>query len=217
MEHLNDNFFEDDELELDIDYKELEKIDNLRKSDAKVAKRFRFHVGMRNIKTAIAATLCAFIYAFFERNPTFACIGAIFGMGSDFKDSKRSGGNRLFGTIIGGLIGMVLFYIYIQYYPEPTSNFRFMLFELLFVGIIILVLVCQLLVIPGAIQPAGVVLCIILFNTPVDAYITYPLNRIFDTAIGVIIGIAVNMLLSRERIAKVKKFFTNKKINRKEH
>ena len=114
MEHLNDNFFEDDELELDIDYKELEKIDNLRKSDAKVAKRFRFHVGMRNIKTAIAATLCAFIYAFFERNPTFACIGAIFGMGSDFKDSKRSGGNRLFGTIIGGLIGMVLFYIYIQ-------------------------------------------------------------------------------------------------------
>lgn len=217
MEHLNDNFFEDDELELDIDYKELEKIDNLRKSDAKVAKRFRFHVGMRNIKTAIAATLCAFIYAFFERNPTFACIGAIFGMGSDFKDSKRSGGNRLFGTIIGGLIGMVLFYIYIQYYPEPTSNFRFMLFELLFVGIIILVLVCQLLVIPGAIQPAGVVLCIILFNTPVDAYITYPLNRIFDTAIGVIIGIAVNMLLSRERIAKIKKFFTNRKINRKEH
>lgn len=216
MEHLNDNFFEDDELELDIDYKELEKIVNLRKSDAKVAKRFRFHVGMRNVKTAIAATLCAFIYAFFERNPTFACIGAIFGMGSDFKDSKRSGGNRLFGTIIGGLIGMVLFYIYIQYYPEPTSNFRFMLFELLFVGIIILVLVCQLLVIPGAIQPAGVVLCIILFNTPVDAYITYPLNRIFDTAIGVIIGIAVNMLLSRERIAKIKKFFTNKKINRKE-
>ena len=211
MEHLNDNFFEDDELELDIDYKELEKIDNLRKSDAKVAKRFRFHVGMRNIKTAIAATLCAFIYAFFERNPTFACICVIFGMGSDFKDSKRSGGNRLFGTIIGGLIGMVLFYIYIQYYPEPTSNFRFMLFELLFVGIIILVLVCQLLVIPGAIQPAGVVLCIILFNTPVDAYITYPLNRIFDTAIGVIIGIAVNMLLSRERIAKIKKFITYKK------
>ena len=86
-----------------------------------------------------------------------------------------------------------------------------MLFELLFVGIIILVLVCQLLVIPGAIQPAGVVLCIILFNTPVDAYITYPLNRIFDTAIGVIIGIAVNMLLSRERIAKIKKFITYKK------
>lgn len=211
MEKLNDNFFEDNELDLDIDYKALESIEDLRKSDHKAAKHFRFHVGMRNIKTAIAATLCALLYAFFDRNPTFACIGAIFGMGSDFKDSKRSGGNRLFGTIIGGLIGMFLFYIYIQYYPEPTSNFRIMLFELLFVGIILLVLVCQLFVIPGAIQPAGVVLCIILFNTPVDAYISYPLNRIFDTAIGVIIGIVVNMLISRERITKVKKFFSIRK------
>jgi len=206
MEKLNDNFFEDDELDLDIDYEALEAIEDIRTSDHKAAKHFRFHVGMRNIKTAIAATLCALLYAFFERNPTFACIGAIFGMGSDFKDSKRSGGNRLFGTIIGGLIGMGLFFVYIQYYPEPTSNFRFMLFELLFVGILLMVLVCQLFVIPGAIQPAGVVLCIILFNTPVDAYISYPLNRIFDTAIGVIIGIAVNMLISRERVAKVKKF-----------
>ena len=81
-----------------------------------------------------------------------------------------------------------------------------MLFELLFVGILIMVLVCQLLVIPGAIQPAGVVLCIILFNTPVDAYISYPLNRIFDTAIGVIIGIIVNLLISRERVDKIKNF-----------
>lgn len=209
MEQLNDNFFEDDDLE--IDYEALEKIEDIRKSNETEARHFRFHVGMRNVKTAIAATLCAILYAFFDRNPTFACIGAIFGMGSDFKDSKRSGGNRLFGTIVGGVIGMALFFIYIQFYPEPTSHFRFMLFELLFVGIILLVLVCQLLVIPGAIQPAGVVLCIILFNTPVDAYITYPINRILDTAIGVLIGIGVNVLISRERVAKVKKFFKKKK------
>ena len=211
MEKLDNNFFEEDELDLEIDYKALEAIEDIKNSDDKVAKAFRLHVGMRNIKTALAATLCAFLYAFFDRNPTFACIGSIFGMGSDFKDSKRSGGNRLFGTIIGGLIGMVLFYIYIQFYPEPTSNFRIMLFELLFVGVIILVLVCQFFVIPGAIQPGGVVLCIILFNTPVDAFITYPLNRIFDTAIGVIIGIAVNLLISRERVERIKKFFNSKK------
>lgn len=209
MEQLNDNFFEDDDLE--IDYEALAKIEDIRNSNETEAKHFRFHVGMRNVKTAIAATLCAVLYAFFERNPTFACIGAIFGMGSDFKDSKRSGGNRLFGTMVGGVIGMALFYIYIQFYPEPTSSFRIMLFELLFVGIILLVLVCQLLVIPGAIQPAGVVLCIILFNTPVDQYISYPINRIIDTGIGVLIGIGVNLLISRERVAKVKKFFKRKK------
>ena len=183
------------------------QLENKGKNKQQEEREFRFHIGMRNVKTAIAATLCALLYAFFERNPTFACIGAIFGMGSDFNDSKRSGGNRLFGTIVGGLIGMGLFYIYIQFYPEPTSRFRFMLFELLFVGILIMVVVCQLLVIPGAIQPAGVVLCIILFNTPVDAYISYPLNRILDTAIGVIVGILVNLLISRERVDKVKNVF----------
>lgn len=183
------------------------QLENKEKNKQQEEREFRFHIGMRNVKTAIAATLCALLYAFFERNPTFACIGAIFGMGSDFNDSKRSGGNRLFGTIVGGLIGMGLFYIYIQFYPEPTSRFRFMLFELLFVGILIMVVVCQLLVIPGAIQPAGVVLCIILFNTPVDAYISYPLNRILDTTIGVIVGILVNLLISRERVDKVKNIF----------
>ena len=40
-------------------------------------------VGMRNVKTALAAAFCAFIYYFFDRSPAFACIGAIFGMGSD--------------------------------------------------------------------------------------------------------------------------------------
>ena len=214
MEKLNENFFEEDELNLDIDYEALAAIEDLKRADRKKQKAFRFHVGMRNVKTAIAATLCALLYAFFDRNPTFACIGAIFGMGSDFKDSKKSGGNRLFGTIFGGLIGMALFYIYIHVYPEPTSNFRFLLFELLFVGVILLVLVCQFFLVPGAIQAGGVVLCIIMFNTPVDQYISYPLNRIFDTAIGVIIGIIVNMVISRERVDRVRKFLKLRKKNK---
>lgn len=32
---------------------------------------------MRNVKTALAAALCALVYYFLDRNPTFACIGAI--------------------------------------------------------------------------------------------------------------------------------------------
>ena len=78
----------------------------------------RMHIGMRNIKTAFAATLVAFVYLLFDRNPTFACIGAVFGMGYDMSSSWLFGGNRLFGTIFGGLIGMALFSIYIQFYPE---------------------------------------------------------------------------------------------------
>jgi len=74
-------------------------------------------IGMRNIKTATAAAFCALLYHFFNRSPAFACIGAIFGMGSDQEQSKLHGGNRFFGTIIGGLIGMALFRIHIIFYP----------------------------------------------------------------------------------------------------
>ena len=38
------------------------------------------HIGRRNIKTAIAAAICALGYFFWGRSPAFACIGAIFGM-----------------------------------------------------------------------------------------------------------------------------------------
>ena len=158
----------------------------------------RFHIGMRNFKTALAATLTAFIYLLFSRNPTFACIGAVFGMGYDMSNSWLNGGNRLFGTIFGGLIGMALFSIYIQVYPE--GGFKPLMLLMLFVGVILLITVSQIFHWPGAIQPGGVMLCILLFNQPVDSYIPYSLNRIFDTGIGVVIAMLVNYIFPRERL-----------------
>ena len=83
----------------------------------KAKPRSMFHIGQRNVKTALAATLCAALYFMVGQNPTFACIGAIFGMGSDMENSKLNGGNRFWGTIIGGFLGMLLFRIYICFYP----------------------------------------------------------------------------------------------------
>ena len=161
---------------------------------------FQFHIGMRNVKTALAATLCALLYYPFDRNPTFACIGAIFGIGSDMDNSKLSGGNRLFGTIIGGILGMILFRIYISFYPEGGTEL--LLFLLLFIGVILLIMTSLYLGWPGAIQPGGVVLCIILFNTPVDTYVIYSFNRMFDTGVGVVIALLINLIFPRERIVK---------------
>ena len=160
----------------------------------------KFHIGMRNIKTAVAATLCALIYYFIPRNPTFACIGAVFGMGNSMGNSWLNGGNRLFGTIFGGLIGMALFSIYVQFYPE--GGFHPLILVLLFIGVLLLILVSLLCKWPGAIQPGGVMLCILLFNQPVDSYVAYSLNRIFDTGIGVIIAMLVNLVLPRERVVR---------------
>ena len=148
-------------------------------------------IGMRNIKTATAAALCALVYFFLDRSPAFACIGAIFGMGSDLENSRLHGGNRLFGTLIGGLLGMALFRVYLIFYPDGGHSL--LLVPLVFVGVVILILLCQVFWV-GGVQPGGVVLCILLFNTPVDSYVSYALNRILDTAIGVVAAMVVNSL-----------------------
>ena len=161
------------------------------------------HVGLRNVKTALAAALCVLLYLpflRFGRSPAFACIGAIFGMGTDMGHSWLSGGNRFFGTIIGGFIGMAMFRIHICFYPDGATNW--LLAVLVFVGVILLIMACLLFKWPGGIQPGGVVLCIILFNTPVATYVSYSLNRMFDTGVGFAVALLVNLLLPRERMVR---------------
>ena len=165
-------------------------------------------IGMRNIKSAVAAALCALIYFFIGRSPAFACIGAIFGTGRDYGDSKLQGGNRFFGTLIGGLLGMGLFRIYLLFYPQGGRHL--LQIPLVFIGTVILIMLCQRFWV-GGVQPGGVVLCILLFNTPVESYVSYALYRILDTTIGVLVAWAVSyvfprgwMQLWKERIEALK-------------
>ena len=151
-------------------------------------------VGMRNVKTALAAAFCALAYYFVGRSPAFACIGAIFGMGSDMEDSRKNGGNRLFGTLIGGLLGMLLFRIYLIF--KPGGAYTLWLVPLTFIGTVILIVLCQMVWV-GGVQPGGVVLCILLFNTPVESYVSYALYRILDTTIGVLVAWAVSYVFPR--------------------
>lgn len=157
-----------------------------------------FHVGTRTVKSALAAMLCAMLYFPFGRNPTFACIGAIFGTGCGMRDGWLYGGNRLIGTVIGGVVGMLLYAFYLQFYP--AGGHHWLLFPLLFAGVVVLILACQIFHWPGGIQPGGVVLCIILFNTPVETFVAYSLNRMLDTGIGVLVALLLTLLLPHERM-----------------
>lgn len=181
-----------------------------RKNLKSFVQNLNLHIGMRNLKTAFAATLCALLYFPIDRNPTFACIGAVFGMGCDRENSHLHGGNRLFGTAIGGFLGMALFRFYIIFYPDGGTHPLLLL--LLFIGVVILILISQN-VWPGAVQPGSVVLCILLFNTPVETYVSYSLNRILDTGVGVAIALAVNSVLSKERVDGWRSAYREKKKN----
>ena len=159
-------------------------------------------IGLRNFKTALAATLCAFVYAFIDRNPTFACIAAVFAMNTNLSTSIETGGNRLWGTMIGGFTGMLFFYIYIRV-PQYLPGFEFVAkMLLLFIGIMVMIIVSQVFHVNGAIPSGSVVFYIVMLNTPENQYISYALNRMFDTGVGVVVAILLNQLLPRSFFAK---------------
>ena len=72
----------------------------------------------------------------------------------------------------------------------------FIVVPLIFVGTIVLIMACQAFWV-GGVQPGGVVLCILLFNTPAATYIDYAMNRIFDTAVGVLIALVISYFFPR--------------------
>ena len=157
---------------------------------------------MRNLKTAIAATLCALIYAIVDRNPTFACMSAVFAMNTNLKSSFKTGGNRLFGTIIGGFTGMLFFYLFKQCPLLFPCSKLFSESIFLFTGIIVMILISQFFGVNDSIPSGSVVFYIVMLLTPDQDYITYPLNRMLDTGIGVMMSILVNIALPRELFEK---------------
>lgn len=158
------------------------------------------HVGLRNLKSALSASLIALIYYFLDRNPAFACIGAVYGMGNDLGHSWQQGGNRLIGTIIGGFLGMGLFWLYLLI--DPDGQQRILLVPMIFLGVVIMICLAQFFRWPTAVQPGTVVLCIILFLTPVETYVSYAINRMIDTGVGVLLSMLINYLLPRERLER---------------
>ena len=171
------------------------------------------HVGMRTFKTALATALCALVYYFVCRSPAFACIGVIFGMGYDLQDAKKNGGNRLFGTIIGGVVGVLLFKLYLVFVPD--GHHTLLLVPLVFIGTIMLIMACQSFWV-GGVQPGGVVLCILLFNTPAATYIDYAMNRIFDTAVGVIIALIISYVFPRGWMERIPARWESTKLHARE-
>lgn len=168
------------------------------------------HVGLRNLKTAIAATLCALLYALLPetgenptlmhalgRNPTFACIGAVFAMNSDLQSSWETGGNRLWGTVIGGFTGMAFFALYRSLSSWFLDYAGYVRLVFLFFGIIAMIVVSQIFHVNGAIPSGSVVFYIVMLNTPENQYVIYALNRMLDTGVGVLMSILVNVALPR--------------------
>lgn len=142
-------------------------------------------IGMRNFKTGIAVFLCIITLRLLKvEYPFYACIAAVICMQSSVFDSFKVGKNRMIGTFIGALIGLLFALI------EPRNAF------LCFLGIIVVIYVCNMLGRNKSATIACIVFLAIMINLKDTTPLLYSANRLMETFIGIAISVLVNYFIS---------------------
>lgn len=142
-------------------------------------------IGMRTIKTSIAVTISTSLAYFFGLNsPFFVGIAAIIAMQGNLVDSYRMGRDRILGTILGAAVGLLGSFISIG---NPL---------IIGLGTIIVIYLCNRLGWSKSITIATVVFISIIMNVERGQELSYSLNRVLDTLIGIIVAVIVNFVIS---------------------
>lgn len=157
-------------------------------------------LGLRNIKTAVAVSLCMIVFNMINReNPFFACIAAVFCMKDTVSNSIYMGINRIVGTIIGGFIGIILIYL------STKIPFLYSISPIVTgMGISISIYICTLLKKGESVIVSCIVISGIMINNSSQFHsYTYAISRSIDTIIGIIIAILVNKYLNPRKTVEV--------------
>lgn len=145
----------------------------------------KFPVGMRTLKTALAVTLSLMAVEYYGASPAkvvFATIGAISAVGPTFTASLLACMTQICGVTVGALLALVFLAL-----PIPP---------IVGVGIGIMVIITSYHHLKLKLVP--VLPCLVLVNAclnPEIQALSYSLARIWDTAIGLAIGMLVNTLI----------------------
>lgn len=149
------------------------------------AKHIPFLIGMRTFKTALACGLAvAFGYAINSPYPPFLAIGALGCMDSSITASLRSARDLFFGNLVGAILATIFTVTFTGHFAVGC-----------FIGVIIMITLCNLLHMkPGITSLACVVFCCCLNDIP-NSGLFYGMLRFRDTVIGTVIALAINMLI----------------------
>lgn len=147
--------------------------------------------GLRIFKTALAVFLSLCIS--YLRNdaaiPFYAAIAALICMKTGIDETIEIGVNRVFGTLVGGLSGLLYLLTFKRLMLDSFINYL-----LISLVIFVLIWIMSNLDKPNAITIMCVVLLSITLNhgQEVEYPFTFALNRVIDTLIGVVVAVFVN-------------------------
>ena len=145
----------------------------------------KLRIGPRTLKTAFAVTLSIVMVSFYgssTSNLIFATIGALSAMGATFKESLESCFSQIAGVLFGVFAGVLLLSFHMH--PLLASG----------IGIIIVITFYNLLRLKISPTLACIVVVTICNLTSTTPFI-YAIERIWDTAIGLFIGMLINLFI----------------------
>ena len=144
-----------------------------------------FPIGLRTLKTAAAIVISMFIvdaYGASSSRLIFAMLGAMAAVQPTFKESVESCLTQISGVFLGALAGVLL--LALPVHPLAAAG----------MGVILVILVYNALHIRFSPSlPSFIV--VLLCTTPGVQPLSYGLGRIWDTAIGLGVGMAINTLI----------------------
>ena len=142
-------------------------------------------LGLRTVKTAVAVVISLALAELFGRSDgklIFAVLGVMAAVQPTFKESWESCLTQVLGVILGAITGLLLHLIPIS--PAITSG----------AGVLLVIVTYNSL----GIRFSPGLACIIVVTICTDAGVhptDYALDRIWDTAIGLLVGMVINTLV----------------------
>ena len=148
-------------------------------------KRLRIHIGLRTLKTAAAVILAMVVVDAYGTTPSkliFAMLGAMAAVQPSFKESLESCTSQILGVLYGAGMGLLLLALRLP--SLVTAG----------IGIVMVITLYNSLRIPFSPSLACLIVVTLCTSDGVSP-VQYALTRIWDTTIGLGIGMAINTLV----------------------
>ena len=148
-------------------------------------KHTRFHIGMRTIKTVVSVIVAMLLVdsnLSAHSNLTLGMLGAVAAVQPSFKESVDSCLAQIIGTITGGIVGNLLLLTSL-----PTI-------VITAIAVVVVITVYNLLHISYA-PSLPILVVVILCTTPDVNHVSYAFGRLYDTCIGLAVGLVINTVV----------------------
>lgn len=145
----------------------------------------KIHIGLRTIKTTAAIIIAMIIVESLGTTDSkliFAMLGAMAAVQPTFKESLESCFSQIIGVVFGALCGVILIILKL---PALVS---------IAIGIVLIITLYNILQIRYSPSTPCFIL-VLLCTTPDVRPIIYAAGRIWDTTIGLAVGMIINMLV----------------------